>query len=376
MTPEDNISKQSVALYLPSLRGGGAECVMVTLANAFAERDFSVDMVLVSAEGPYLNELSDKVRVVDLRAGGAASSLLGLVAYLRRERPQAMLTALNHINVIAILARFIARVPMRLVVSEHIDVTKEAPHNQSVAMRVVYVLMRWFYPYADGIAAVSEGAAEGLSYFANIPRHRIATVYNPHDLLKIQQRANEALDHPWFERGELPVILGIGRLSAQKDFRSLIRAFSKLRTQKPSRLMILGEGELHAELQALADSLGLGAKEFCLQGFVDNPFAYLARCGMFVLSSRWEGLPNVLIEALACGTSVVSTDCPSGPAEILENGEWGRLVPVDDVEALAVAMLATLTETEHPDVASRAAYFSVDRAADDYLKLLLPGLNQ
>jgi glycosyltransferase involved in cell wall biosynthesis len=375
LTLEVKMPKQHVAIYLPSLRGGGAERVMATLANAFVARGFVVDLVLASAEGPYLKELSPKVTVVDLKAGRVTRSLPGLVAYLRRERPQAMLSALNHANVIAVLARFLARVPTRLVISERNTLTKDATRNQGIAARFVYVLMRWLYPHADGIVAVSEGAADALSCFANIPRKRIATVYNPYDLLTIQQRASIALDHPWFASGEPPVVLGIGRLTAQKDFPSLIRAFAQLGTQHPARLMILGEGELHADLQALGDSLGLGAHNFCLQGFVDNPFAYMARCGVFVLSSRWEGLPNVLIQALACGASVVSTDCPSGPAEILENGKWGTLVPVGDVEALAKAILENLTETEHQDVSIRAAYFNVERAADEFLRQLLPRNN-
>lgn len=371
LTLEEKMPKQHLAIYLPSLGGGGAERVMATLANAFAERGFAVDLVLAAAEGPYLKELSAKVRVVDLKSGRVTRSLPGLVAYLRRERPQVMLTALNHANVIAVLARFISRVPTRLVVSERNTLTEEATRNQSIATRVVHVLMRWLYPHADGVVAVSEGAAEALSCFANIPRQRIATVYNPYDLSKIQQRASEALDHPWFAPGEPPVILGIGRLTAQKDFPSLIRAFAQLRIHQPARLMILGEGELHAELQALADSLGLGTQEFRLQGFVDNPFAYMARARLFVLSSRWEGLPNVLIQALACGAPVVSTDCPSGPDEILENGKWGRLIPVGDVDALSKAMMETLIDTEPPDVRSRATHFSVERSVDEYLRLLL-----
>ncbi len=375
LTLQKNITKQHLAIYLPSLRGGGAERVMATLANAYSERGFAVDLVLAAAEGPYLKELSAKVRVVDLKAGRVTRSLPGLVAYLHRERPQAMLTALNHANVIAVLARFLARVPTRLVVSERNTLTEEATRNQGIATRVVHVLMRWLYPHVDGILAVSEGAADALSCFANIPRQRIATVYNPYDLLTIQQRASDALDHPWFSPGSPPVVLGIGRLTAQKDFHSLIRAFTQLRTKRSARLMILGEGELRSDLQTLADSLGLGIQDFCLHGFVDNPFAYLARCDVFVLSSRWEGLPNVLIQALACGAPVVSTDCPSGPAEILENGQWGRLVPVGDVEALAQAMLDSLTEAEHPDVTTRAAYFSVERAADEYLRILLAGMN-
>lgn len=372
MNVEKGVVKQHVAIYLPSLRGGGAERVMTTLANAFAERGLTVDLVLAGAEGPYLKELSSRVRVVDLKAGRVTRSLPGLVAYLRRERPQAMLTALNHANVIAILARFLARVPTRLVVSERNTLTEEATRNQGMAARAVFLLMRWLYPHADGIIAVSDGAAEVLSRFASIPRQRITTVYNPYDLLTIQQRASLALDHPWFSPGAPPVVLGIGRLTAQKDFASLISAFAQLRTQRSAKLMILGEGELRSDLQALADSLGLGTENFCLHGFVDNPFAYLARCGVFVLSSRWEGLPNVLIQALGCGAPVVSTNCPSGPAEILGNGQWGRLVPVGDVNALAHAMTSTLDESQHPDVIRRAGDFGVERSVEGYLEVLLP----
>jgi glycosyltransferase involved in cell wall biosynthesis len=166
------------------------------------------------------------------------------------------------------------------------------------------------------------------------------------------------------------VVLGVGRLTAQKDFPSLIRAFAKVRAQKPCRLVILGEGELRGELEALVASLDLSA-DVALPGFTDNPFAWMRQSSLFVLSSAWEGFGNVLVEAMACGTPVVSTNCPSGPAEILENGRWGRLVPVGDVDALADAMLATLAETTHADVATRAQDFGVEQAVAGYLGLLL-----
>lgn len=366
------MSKPHLAIYLPSVRGGGAERAMVTLANAFTERGVFVDFVLAKAEGPYLNELCTEVRIIDLNSCRVALSLPGLVAYLRQERPQALLSALNHANVIAVLGRYLAGVPTRLVVSERNTLSQEAMQKQRMTERVVHMLMRWLYPYADGIVAVSDGAADSLSSFANISRQRITTVYNPYDLLKLKKCASDPLDHPWFAQGSPPVVLGIGRLTAQKDFHTLIRAFRQLRAQRPARLMILGDGELRGDLTALAGSLGLGADDFCLQGFVDNPFSYLSRCGVFVLSSRWEGLPNVLIQALACGAPVISTDCPSGPAEILEKGMWGALVPVGDTEALAQAMLGTLIDKAHPDGAIRASYFSVERAAEEYLRILFP----
>ena len=364
-------SHQKLALFLPSLRGGGAERVMVTLANAFAERGYATDLVLAAAEGPYLKDVSDQVRVVDLHAGRVSKALLPLARYLRRERPRAMLSAMNHANVVAIAARMLARVPCRLVVSEHNTISVEAARAQGAVAKTVYALVPWGYRRADAIVAVSREAAADLERFARLPAGSVQAIYNPFDLDRIRRLAAEPLDHPWFAPGQPPVVLAIGRLTEQKDFPSLIRAFAAIRSHRPARLLILGEGELRGELEALVRTCGLTADDVQMPGFVANPFAYLSRCSVFVLSSRWEGLPGVLIEALACGAPVVSTDCPSGPREILENGRWGRLVPVGDVEALADAMVATLDEKTHPDVKVRAADFGVERAAKAYVDVML-----
>jgi glycosyltransferase involved in cell wall biosynthesis len=169
--------------------------------------------------------------------------------------------------------------------------------------------------------------------------------------------------------GAPPVILAVGRLTLQKDFPTLIRAFARLRARRSARLVILGEGELRDELEALVAELGLTA-DVALPGFVDNPFSWMRGSALFVLSSAWEGFGNVLVEAMACGTPVVSTDCPSGPAEILENGKWGRLAAVGDAEALARAIAEALDDPNPPDVRARAAFFSVERSVDAYLAIL------
>jgi glycosyltransferase involved in cell wall biosynthesis len=234
----------------------------------------------------------------------------------------------------------------------------------------VYALIHWLYPYADRIVAVSEGVANDLAVFARLPRNRIHTIYNPFDIERIQVHARAPLDHPWFAPGQPPVVLGVGRLSVQKDFSTLLRAFARLRTKRAARLMILGEGELRSELEGLSHSLGLTANEFFMPGFVSNPYAYYARCGVFVLSSRWEGLPGVLIEAMAAGAQVVATDCKSGSSEILENGKWGQLVPVGDYAAMADALNITLCEDHKFDVRTRAAYFDVDSSIDAFLSYL------
>lgn len=362
-----------IAIFLPSVNGGGAERVMVTLANGFARRGYRVDLVLASAEGPYLRDVEPTVRIVDLRAGRVIRALWPLVRYLRRERPVAMLSAMNHANVVAVLARRMARVPVRVVVSERITISVEAKRARGGSARAVYALVPWAYRRADGVVAVSRGVADDLERFASLAPGSVQTIYNPFDLERIRRLAQAPLSHPWWQPAEArPVVIAMGRLTEQKDFPTLLRAFAVLRTRHDARLLILGEGELREASAALAQSLGLGEDDVQMPGFVANPHAYLARAALFVLSSRWEGLPGVLIEAMACGTPVVSTDCPSGPREILEGGRWGRLVPVGDVQALAQAMEAVLATPKEalPLVQRRAQDFDHDRAIDAYLDAL------
>ncbi|MCT9809658.1 glycosyltransferase [Acidovorax sp. Be4] len=362
----------SVAIFIPSLRGGGAERIMVTLANAIAARGFKVDLVLATAQGPYLRDVSPAVSVIDLKAERVSKALWPLVRYLRRERPQAMLSAMGHANVIALLARKLARVPVRAVVSERGLISGEHAIAKGAVAHVNYKLIRLLYPGADGICTVSQAASKDLATFARLPLLQVQTIYNPFDLSRIAQQAVEPLAHPWFEPGQPPVLLAIGRMNEAKDFPILIRAFAQLRQHRAARLVILGEGELRPELESLLRQLNLGTDTVQMPGFVPNPYAWLSRSSLFVLSSRREGLPGALIEAMACGTPVVSTNCLSGPDEILEGGRWGKLVPVGDVDALAVAMAATLDtpEEQRPDVRHRAADFEQERAVDAYLHLL------
>lgn len=360
-----------IAIYLPSLRGGGAERAMATLANGFADRGLKVDLVLVRAEGPYLSEVSPGVRIVDLQSNRVLTSLPGLVRYLRRERPQAMLSALNHANVIAVVARMLAGVPVRLVVSERNNVSLSGSSSKNLRSRVVLHMMRWAYRKTDGVTAVSGGVADDLANAINLPRDRISVIFNPVVTPELIEKSRMPLKHPWLGEGKPPVILGVGRLTPQKDFVTLIRAFAQVRTVRNCRLVILGEGELRAELEQLVASLGV-QDNVQLPGFADNPFAWMSRVRLFVLSSRWEGLPNVLIQAMACGTAVVSTDCPSGPDEILEGGKWGKLVPVGDVEALAEALSENLQVLDVVNSIERAMFFNVENAINAYLRLLMP----
>lgn len=366
----ENTENQRIALYLPSLRGGGAERVLVILANAFAERGYFVDLVLASAEGPYLNEVADAVRVVDLKSSRVLTSLPGLVSYLRRERPAALLSAMGHANVVALLARDLAWVPTRVVISERSNFSVSLAHANRWA-QMLGRPMRLLYRRAEGIIAISGGVADDLARQTRIPRDRIDVVYNPLEIGRVQALSRQTVEMQFATTSQGPLVIAVGRLVEQKGFSSLLRAFARLRSARQAQLCILGNGPLRTTLEAEVEALGLSA-DVILPGFLENPFVLMRHADLFVLSSGWEGFGNVLVEAMACGTPVVSTDCPSGPAEILEDGRWGRLVPVGDEAALAEAMAATLDDTEQPDVAARAAEFSVDRAAVAYLAAMLP----
>lgn len=364
--------EDKVSVFAPSLVGGGAERVLVTLANAFAMRGYNVDLVLATAVGPYLEDVSSSVRMIDLRAGRIMRAIIPLARYLRREQPDAMLSALGHANVAAIIAKIISRSSTRLVVSEHTTVSPGGGGGQTFIARVNWLLMRLLYPGADGICTVSKAASKGLARSINMRLEDVQTIYNPFDLALIARQAAQPLDDAWLGENDVPVLLAAGRLNDEKDYPTLIRAFSQLRERRKARLLILGEGPLRAELERLAQNYGLTDDDLRMPGFARNPYAYMARCSVFVLSSRREGLPTVLIEAMTCGAPVVSTNCPSGPDEILEGGRWGQLVPVGDVAGLARALEFVLdVPTEQlPDVRMRAEDFEQEKAVDAYLQIL------
>jgi glycosyltransferase involved in cell wall biosynthesis len=392
-----------VALLFASLSGGGIERSMLRLADAFAARGLAVDLVVGQAKGELRAEVSSGARIVELgktlvwrttarrlvAEPHAWRLLLGLEVrplkrlwrrlpaltdYLRSARPNAVLAAEPRYNAMAIWARRLSRLDCRVVLSEHIHASSHAAGANPWADRHLLPLLRRAYLQADAIVTASLGVADDLAHLG-IPRDRITTVYNPVVGSDLLVKAGEPVDHPWFAAGEPPVVLGTGRLEPQKDFAALIRAFAALRSRRPARLVIVGAGatsEYAVALKRLATELGVG-HDVELLGFVQNPFAYMSRAAVFALSSRYEGLGNVLIEALACGTPVVSTDCPSGPREILQDGQFGPLVPVGDDGALARAIEAVLDDPPPSErLQARAARFSVERAVEDYLELLLP----
>jgi glycosyltransferase involved in cell wall biosynthesis len=284
-------------------------------------------------------------------------------------QPSALLSAMEHANLVAILAWRWARVPTRLVVSVHNTMSIATQHAPQSKARLIPMLARWLYPQAHRVVAVSHGVATDILHLYQLPTAKVEVIYNPVVTPELMIQSQDTVEHPWLTAGEPPIILGVGRLTAQKDFATLIRAFARVRQSHEARLIILGEGEHRPILERLVRELGL-QEWVALPGFVENPYAWMRRAAVFVLSSRWEGLPTVLIEAMACGTPVVATDCPSGPREILEGGKWGKLVPVGDAVGLAEAICQTLKEGSPSDLSIRASDFSLERAVESYLQVL------
>lgn len=359
----------SLAIFLTYLRGGGVERVIINLARGFVEQGLSVDLVLVREEGDFLSLVPPEVRVVNLEGKRLISSLPALVRYLKENKPVAMLSAMQDINLVALWSRRLAGVSTRVVVSVHNTVSRESQNSTQLKRRIAPYLARKFYPWADAIVTVSQGSADDLVNLG-LSSKRIQVIYNPVVTPELFEKAREPIEHPWFEPGSPPVILGVGRLEKQKDFPTLIRAFAQMQKQRPARLMILGEGKDRPDLEALVKEVGL-EDDVALPGFVANPFAYMASSAVFVLSSLYEGLPTVLIEAIAVGTRVVSTDCQSGPAEILENGRYGKLVAVGDIKGMAEAIVSTLEEPPDSESLQRkAAEFSLEKAVAKYRQVL------
>ena len=351
-----------LGLFLPSLGGGGAERVTLNLARGVVALGHPVDLLLATVSGPYLDEVAEGVRVVDLGGRRTMGALPALVRYLRREPPACLLSALNHANVVAIWAASIAGFRGRLLVAEHNELP---PSSRGSRQRLFNASLRLSYPRATRVIAVSHGVKRSLVAHAGIEPERIEVIYNP--VIGASIRSAEFARPSAMALDGVSNIVAVGRLTEQKNFPNLLRAFASLRSQRPARLTILGEGPDRAALQDLAEDLGV-QEDVTLPGFVSNAYDYLAHADLFVLSSDWEGLPTVLIEALALGTRVVSTDCPSGPREILADGAYGALVPVGDSSALAGAMIAALDEPSRSVPESWLDQFAEGPAVHRYLE--------
>jgi glycosyltransferase involved in cell wall biosynthesis len=353
---------------------------MLNLATGFLARGREVDIVLCKNKGAYLDQVPPGARLVVLESSGEFKArlypvvvkpgMLGALLrpvvlakktpseiarlksmrdYLAAGQTDVVVSALPYANLLAIWARDAADVDLPLVVTERIALLTyiQSPDNfRKWRWRYLPELIRRSYPRANRVVTVSDSVARELVSGLPLAPGPVTTIYNP------------------------PVILGVGRLTEQKDFATLIRAFAQLRKNREARLVLLGEGRLRDKLEQLAAHLGV-AEDIEMPGFVDNPFKYMARASVTALSSEYEGLPGILIQALACGCPVVSTNCPGGSEEILDSGRFGKLVNIADSDGLAAALESTLdTPPDRGTLLRRAEDFSVDRAVTHYLALV------
>lgn len=359
-----------MAIFSPSLQAGGAERVVLSLTEGFLQAGWNVHLLLGSAQGEFLADVPAEARIFDFGSPRVAGAYPRLVRYLRRYRPTVLMSTQTHANVVAALAFLLVRPPSRLVLAEHSAISYNlGPPIHPLKGALIRFLAQRLLPRADAIVAVSQGVADDLVRTLGISRRDIRVIYNPIDLQRIQQGARERVEHPWLAKRGVSLVLSVGRLNNAKDYPTLLRAFAILRQRRDARLLILGEGSERAVLEDLARALGI-APWVEMPGYVANPYPYMAAADAFVLSSRWEGFPVVLVEALMCGTPIVSTDCEFGPAEILAGGDYGALVPVGDADALAQAILRTLDDPPDRDrLRQRAREFSFEAAMTQYLNL-------
>jgi glycosyltransferase involved in cell wall biosynthesis len=360
--------RNRLAILVASLAQGGVGKMRTHLINRFSELGYPVDLLLGDPESPYMDRLHPGVRVIDLGTSNAITGIPALARYLLREKPEVLLSQRIRVNVLALRARNLTRARTRIYVTANTNLSSQLDSMRPDKREKQLRLLRKYYPQNDGIMAVSRGVAEDTAHVIGIPVERIRVIHNPVVTPDLERLASIKPDHPWMSDAEdIPVILGVGRLEPQKDFPNLIRAFALVRQVTPCRLMILGEGALRPELQALAEELGVSA-DLDMPGFVKNPYQYMRTAALFVLSSRWEGSPNGLTEALAIGTPVVATNCPNGPNEILQEGKYGPLVPMGDSQALADAMLGTLRQPHDTGfLRSATTRYSVTNSAREYL---------
>jgi glycosyltransferase involved in cell wall biosynthesis len=362
-----------ISFFLPSLVGGGAERVAINLASEYRKSGMEVDFVLANAEGVFIKSIPPGAKMIDFKKRRVLLVLPELVRYLRQNNPDAVYSAPNHTHPILLLAKLLSGSSARIVlnVGNHVSTLRRT--SKKVQEKVYPFLLWLLQHYADAIIAVSEGVAEDLTRAAHISRSRITVIYNPSYKPEIETLMQQTVEHAWFAKGQPPVILAAGRLVEQKDYPTLLRAFAYLRKSRPVRLVILGEGKLLPVLKTLSNELNI-AKDVDFIGFDINPYRFMARSNVFVLSSAWEGFAIVVAEALACGVQVVSTNCESGPVEILENGAYGFLVPVGDYVAMAESIIEALDHPIPPAVLrQRGTYFSAETAAVQYLQTI--GIN-
>lgn len=365
------MSKNSnlISIFIPNLTGGGAEHVAVRIANKLAAQGDSVDLVLAQVKGDYLSEVNGKVKIINLNCSDGFSTIKSfpkLIRYLRNNKPSVLFSTLFRANTIAALAVKLSSVNTKLVLRHPNMLYPEGKKDLSFYSMLSKKSAIWAAEKASLVVLTSQAMKRELLKHSSIDSSRVIIIYNPVPIKEIQHKAKNESGHDWLDNKKIPVILAVGRLTYQKNFDSLIKAFAELRKKYESRLIILGEGDERIRLEYLTKELNI--HEFVsMPGFSNNPYSYMYRSDVFVLSSRWEGFPNVLVEAMACGVKVVATDCPGGAAEILEYGKYGELIDVDSTDDIVGAIDKVLSGRSQNNAVVRVQDFNIDTIGEKFL---------
>lgn len=359
------MDKKKIAIFIPTLEGGGAESTMVVLAVGLQARGYSVDLILKQRRGELSQNIPESINVIDFNVAIIRYTLKKLISYEKTHQPDAIISALELPNVTSILAsRAIKRRP-RVIISVHGLISKQKPiYNQWIDR----LLFSATYPFADDIVTVSQTCAKDAIRYLHLPKGKVKVIYNPIINEGLTQRAQEPITHEWFSQKPKKTILSIGRLESVKDHKTLLKAFALVRERENAQLVILGEGTLKSEIQELVSQMGL-VDEVLMPGFISNPYPIIANADVLVISSLHEALPNVLVEALACQCPVVSTAC-GGPEEILGYGKYGHLVSIGDHRAMAEAILKVFEGDERLATPEWLDQFHVERNIDRYVALI------
>lgn len=355
-----------MAFFAPNLAGGGAERIISILVRYFSELGYTVDLLLSEKKGPYLVDIPSSVNIIDFKCEKVLYTLPKLVTYLKKKQPDILFSSQMHVSTIAIWAKYLARVETKVIIRQPTMLSPKY-ERKSWSVKFKQHIFLKTSKLAYKIVVTSENMAEEFLSFSKLPKKNIEVIYNPVPLEVIRRKSQDFPKNISFSL-DIPIILGVGRLVDVKGFKSLIKAFHIVKKSVPSQLIILGEGPLRNDLEALVKEFNL-SEDVHILGFVENPYAYMKLSKVFVLSSLWEGFPNSMVEAMTCGTAIISTNCEGGASEILENGKWGTLVAIGDEQKMASAIIETLKDNKLPDVAKRVNDFSIEAVCKEYIRI-------
>jgi glycosyltransferase involved in cell wall biosynthesis len=365
-----NNQPQKITFFLASLEGGGIQKATMRLIQEFIKKNIQVALVAVNAHGHVRNEIPEGCSVIDLKRVKTRYAFFRLIRYLLGEKPLITISSQTHLNFLIIVARLLTGYPKHLIVREHITFNTEIAADKKIQERLRPWMIRLFYPLASRFVTVSADSAKSIHKYAGYKKE-IRVIQNGLNINSIHSMSNQPSMHPWLNGSKnVKLIIGMGRLSLQKNFSDLLKAFSLLKNKQDYRLIILGEGpELEKLMQASRD---LHIQDYVdFPGFVENPYSILARADVFVLSSKWEGFANVIIEALACGVPIVATNCPGGPSDILENKSFAKIVPMSDPSAMSNAIEEMITVRKNKEeIIELARMYDIQEIAQQYIDLI------